>query len=232
MNFQAFSEAHCYDIEAPTDVYIGLERYSFCTHEQTYKTSTGNILALHGITSIKVEKSFTIDGKLYHKVRLLPSGSNQDITQVDYQLRHNQTYIIDAQAHFVMLPWRYAPQKLVDIFGKITLFWEQYYMCVTHTGQTYVLDSSLHLVRDALRRDIRNIFKRVSIDWEELVFCEVFEYGKWITNAVLKKKFTPLTGKDGKEIISIKKYDFRDGTIEIEGQNEDGKEQTLSLIKK
>lgn len=231
MNFVALSEYHCYDIEAPTDITIWLEKYSFCSTENTYKNRLWNALELSWMTSIQVEKSFSIEGKLYHKVRLVSRGSNQDIREIDYQLRENNSYIIDHMGKFITIPWRYAPQKLLDIFGKITLFWEGYYMCVTHTGQTYVLDSNLQIVRDALRRDIRNIFKVLRVDGQELIFCEVFEYGKWITNAVLKKKFTPLTGKDGKEIISVKRYDFKDDHIEMEGANEDGKIETLHLAK-
>ena len=218
-------------VTLPREVLLWNETYTVADHVPGYVSHSGNILTLQWYIVCSFEKSFLIGKKVYHKVKISRWTSNQAVEEVDYQLKEGMTYIVDAHGNFVTIASLYKWQKLIDIIWKVPLFWTHFFLSVAHSGQTYVLDENLGIKKDSRGRDIRNIFKTLKDEGKELIFCEVFEYGKWVTNTVLKNGFTPLTDTDGKEVICIKKYDFTQGKIILEVENEDGRVWTVEIKK-
>jgi hypothetical protein len=213
------------NIPPATQITFRNTTYRIVPAQKQYVSSQGSIFELEGCTVQSIERSFHIWSQLFHKVQI----SVKPQEEIDYQLKEGMTYIIDHHWQFITLPSRYKPQKVTDIMGKISVFWNNYYISVTHAWQTYILNQKLQIQKDALGREIRNIFKIVRIDGKEFLFCEVFEYGKWITNTVLKRNFTPFTNVYGKEIISIQKYDISEGKIVFTAIDEDGKSSVIAL---
>lgn len=217
--------------ESPSQLALWGDVFSFSSESQCFAGRSWDILCLQWFFIQKVEKSFSIGGKIYHKVQFARWSSNHTLEEVAYRLKEWQSYVIDEQGSFVSVPGRYNTQKITDIVGRIPLFWGEYYLCSTHTGQTYIVDSSLQIQKDSLRRDVRNVFKMVKVEGMELIFCEVWEYGEWITHTVLKRGFAPVRTTDGKEVVRVKKFELEGEKIILECENEDGKVGKVQIQK-
>ena len=232
MNFMTFKDLEPYILSSQrvNDITVWLTNYTFCQQKERFIGNTWIPLEIEGYPVKKVEKSFKIWENIFHCISVQRVKS-KIWSPWDYQVHEKYAYVVDSHGSFIEITTVWCQQKLIDIIWKLPIFWENFYIALTHTGQTYVLDSSLAVKKDRLGRDIRNVFKTVRCDWVDLVFCEVFEYGKGVTSTVLKSNFSPLVWSDGKEVICVKKYDFKDGSIELEVENEDGKIITLFLRK-